>query len=66
MPLRIGAGRAILGLLILGTLGCDGGTPADGARALVPTDHLEKQRLKLAEMRASLKAQPTVKPRPRH
>jgi hypothetical protein len=66
MPLRPRAGRAILGLLLLGTLGCDAGPPPDGTRALVPADHLEKQRLKLAEMRASLKAQPAARPRPRH
>jgi hypothetical protein len=66
MPLRPRAGRAILELLLLGTLGCDAGPPPDGARALVPADHLEKQRLKLAEMKASLNAQPSVKHKPRH
>jgi hypothetical protein len=66
MPLRRRAGRAILRLFLLGTLGCDGGAPPDGARAIVPTGHLEKQRLRLAEMRASLKTHPAAKPKPRH
>jgi hypothetical protein len=61
MPLRRCAGRTILGLSLLGALGCDGGTPPDGSRALVPADHLEQQRMKLVQLKASMKAQPAAK-----
>jgi hypothetical protein len=61
MPLRRGARHLALGLALLCTVGCGGGAPPDGARALVPADHLEQQRLKLVQWKASLKAQPAVR-----
>ena len=66
MPLRLRAGLAILASLLMGTLGCGGGAPPDEARALVPANHLEMQRLKLAEMKASLTPQPAARSRARH
>jgi hypothetical protein len=66
MPLRRCAGLAVLGHVLLSMVGCDGGTPPDGARAIAPADHLEKQRMKLAQMKASMKAQPSVKHGTRH
>jgi hypothetical protein len=60
MPFHKSAWLSVLGLILLGTAGC-GGAPPGGARAIVPADHLEKQRLKLVQLKESLKAQPAAK-----
>jgi hypothetical protein len=46
---------ALLGAIILGLAGCGGNLPETGSRAIVPADHLEKQRIKLDQMTANLK-----------
>jgi hypothetical protein len=56
------AGIAILGFVLLGTAGCDGGIPPSGSQARVPADFLEQQRVKFAEMKAKMKPQPFSKP----
>ena len=62
MPRCRSIGIAILGLMALGAAGCDGGVPPSGARAITPVDLLEKQRTKLVEMKAQMKARPSAKP----
>ena len=50
----------IAGLLV-GMPGCDGGTPTTGSRAVVAADHLEQQRTRLEQFRASMKTQPATR-----
>jgi hypothetical protein len=52
----------MLGLVLLGTAGCDGGVPPSGSRAVAPADLLEQQRVRLAAMKAKMKTQPFSKP----
>jgi hypothetical protein len=63
---RRSIGIALLGLIAFGAAGCDGGVPASGARAITPADLLEKQRMKLVEMRSQMKSRPPAKPGARH
>ncbi len=62
MTWRRPAGLAILGLVLLGMTGCDGGIPPSGSQARVPADFLEQQRVRLAEMKTKMKPQPFPKP----
>jgi hypothetical protein len=45
----------VLGLVLTAMAGCDGGAPPSGSRAVVAADHLDKQRAKVEQYRASLK-----------
>jgi hypothetical protein len=47
---------------LLGMAGCDAGIPPSGSRAIVPANHLEQQRVKLAEMKTKMKTQPFSSP----
>ena len=64
MRCRRSAGLALLGLVLvlLGMAGCDEGTPPSGSRAIVPADHLEKQRVKIEQFMANMKARQFSKP----
>jgi hypothetical protein len=50
------------GIVLLGVAGCDLGAPSSGSGAVVATDHLEKQRSKVEQLRAGMRARPTSKP----
>jgi hypothetical protein len=52
---RRSTGLALLGAILVSTSGCQERLPESGARAIVPADHLEKQRLKLEQMTANMK-----------
>jgi hypothetical protein len=60
------SGLAVLGIFMLGIGGCEGGAPPTGARAASAPDSLEKQRVKLAELKAKMKTVPAVRPRTGH
>ncbi len=62
MTHRRSTGLAVLGVLLLGMAGCDEGLPESGSRAIVPADHLEKQRARMEQMTANLKARFAPKP----
>jgi hypothetical protein len=51
----------LLGLVLTAMAGCDGGAPTSGSRAIVAEDHLDKQRVKIEQYRASLKPRPYSK-----
>lgn len=53
---------AMLGLVLLGLAGCDGGIPPSGSRAVAPANLLKQQRVRLAAMKAKMKTQPLSKP----
>jgi len=63
MTHRRSTGLAVLGAILLGMTGCEEGLPESGSRAIVPADHLEKQRAKLEQMTANIKARFAPKPR---
>ena len=44
MTHRRSTGLAVLGAILLGMAGCEERLPESGSRAIVPADHLEKQR----------------------
>ncbi len=46
---------AMLGVVLLGTVGCDMGTPPSGSRAIVAAHYLERQRAKIQQIRSSMK-----------
>jgi hypothetical protein len=52
----------VLGGILLGIAGCHDKLPASGSRAIVPADHLEKQRAKIDSMTANLKGQRASQP----
>jgi hypothetical protein len=60
------SGLAVLGIFMLGIGGCEGGAPPTGSRAASGPDLLEKQRVKLAELKAKMKTVPAVRPRTGH
>jgi hypothetical protein len=62
MPRCRSIGIAIWGLIALGAAGCGGGVPPTGTRAITPAGLLEKQRTKLVEIKAQMKARPSVRP----
>jgi hypothetical protein len=62
MSFRRSAGLAVVGVVLFGMAGCDGGTPPSGSRAIVPSDHLEKQQARLEQIKEKTKARPTVRP----
>jgi hypothetical protein len=62
MTWRRPAGLVMLGLVLLGMTGCDGGVPPSGSRAVAPADLLEQQRVRLAAMKTKMKTQPLSKP----
>jgi hypothetical protein len=62
MSRRRSAGLVALGLVCFGAAGCDESLPPSGSRAIVPADYLEQQRVKLGQMRASMKVQPSSRP----
>ena len=59
------AGIALVGLVWLSMAGCEDGAPPSGSRAIVPANYLEKQRVKIEEMKASMKTRPVSRPAPR-
>ena len=54
-------GVVLPGCLMLVMAGCDVGSPPSGSGAIVTADYLEKQRVKVEQYRASLKARPSAK-----
>ena len=54
-------GLAGLVTFVLGMAGCDAGAPPSGSRAIVAADHLEKQRARFDQIRASMKPRPSTK-----
>ncbi len=62
MTHRRSTGLAVLGAILLGVAGCEEGLPESGARAIVPADHLEKQRAKMEQITANMKARFALKP----
>jgi hypothetical protein len=46
----------------MGMAGCDDSTPPTGSRAIVPASYLEKQRDKIEQIKASLRARSVSKP----
>jgi hypothetical protein len=55
-------GTAGLAGVLIGIAGCDAGTPPSGSRAIVPSDHLERQQAKIEPLRAAVKSRPSAKP----
>jgi hypothetical protein len=55
--------RAVLAIVMICIGGCDGGAPPTGSRAASAPDSLEKQRVKLAELKAKMKPTPAGRPR---
>jgi hypothetical protein len=55
MTYRPATWLALLGAILLSMAGCEKKLPASGTRAIVPADHLEKQRAKMEQMTANLK-----------
>jgi hypothetical protein len=53
---------AMLGAVLLGIAGCDGGTPPDGSRAIVAAQYLEKQRAKIQQIRSAMKSRALSRP----
>jgi hypothetical protein len=56
MSYRRSVSVAMLGVVVLGNTGCDLGTPPSGSRAIVAAQYLEKQRVRIQQIRSSLKA----------
>jgi hypothetical protein len=62
-PLRVAMlGTAGLAGVLIGIAGCDGGTPPSGSRAVVASDHLERQQAKIEQLRAAMKSRPSARP----
>jgi hypothetical protein len=62
MMCRRTAGLAVMGLVLFGMAGCDEGAPPSGSRAIVPADHLEQQRVKMEQLKATMKVRLSSKP----
>jgi hypothetical protein len=62
MAHRRSTGLAVLGAILLSMAGCEERLPETGSRAIIPADHLEKQRAKLDQMTVNVKARLAPKP----